>query len=367
MSTWINNRWYVAAWDSEVDRAPLARTICGEPIMFYRRLDRSVAAMRDACPHRLLPLSMGIKEGDSIRCRYHGLLIDSHGRAEEMPLKNEAVNRSICVQTYPVAERHRFIWVWVGDPAQADPALIPNFWPCSSEGWTFDGGYYPINCDYRLLIDNLMDLTHETYVHDGSIGQMELMEAPIETRVEGDEVVVTRWMPGIDAPPFWRGALKKDGLVDRWQICRFLPPSNVIIDVGVAPVGAGATGESHDQGVRGFVIDAMTPESETRTHYFWGMARNFDVDDLGFTARFKRQQGGVFMEDVEVLEAQQLSIERNPDLKLRGYNIDQGGVRARTVIKRLMGADAPGTAPSIAGKLSAGVRSATHAVAEAFE
>ena len=68
-----------------------------------------------------------------------------------------------------------------------------------------------------------------------------------------------------------------------------------------------------------------------------------------------------------MLEAQQLSIERNPDLKRRGYNIDQGGVRARTVIKRLMGADAPGTAPSIAGKLSAGVRSATHAVAEAFE
>ncbi len=68
--TFIRNRWYVAAWDSEVDRTPIARTICGEAVMLYRKLDRGVVAMRDACPHRLLPLSMGIKEGDSIRCRY---------------------------------------------------------------------------------------------------------------------------------------------------------------------------------------------------------------------------------------------------------------------------------------------------------
>jgi vanillate O-demethylase monooxygenase subunit len=335
MASWINNRWYVAAWDSEVDRSPIGRTICGQPIMLYRKLDRSLVAMRDACPHRLLPLSMGIKEGDSIRCRYHGLLIGSDGRAEEMPLRNDPVNKSICVQLYPVVERHRFIWVWIGDASLADPQTIPDLWPCSQPGWTFDGGYFRMACDYRLLIDNLMDLTHETYVHQGSIGQHELMEAPIETRVEGDQVIVTRWMPGIDAPPFWRGALKRGGPVDRWQICHFLEPSNVIIDVGVAPVDAGATVEQHDQGVRGFVIDAMTPESETATHYFWGMARNFDIDDAGFTARFKKQQGGVFLEDVEVLEAQQRSISANPDLKLRAYAIDQGGVKARIIIDRL--------------------------------
>ena len=72
--------------------------------------------------------------------------------------------------------------------AKADPALIPDLWPCSADGWVFDGGYYPVACDYRLMIDNLMDLTHETYVHSGSIGQPELMEAPFERAVEGDTV-----------------------------------------------------------------------------------------------------------------------------------------------------------------------------------
>jgi phenylpropionate dioxygenase-like ring-hydroxylating dioxygenase large terminal subunit len=299
-------------------------------------------AMRDACPHRMLPLSMGIREGDSIRCRYHGLKLDRDGVAEEMPLKADTVNRRICVETYVVAERHRFVWVWVGEKSLADPALIPDLWPCSAKGWAFDGGYYRIACDYRLLIDNLMDLTHETHVHGGSIGQPELMEAPIDTRVEGDRVIVTRWMPNIDAPPFWRGALKQQGAVDRWQICHFIPPSAVIIDVGVAPVAAGATVELHDQGVRGFVIDVMTPETETTTHYFWGMARSFDIDDAGFTARFKQQQSGVFAEDVEILEAQQRAILANPDLRLTAYNIDQGGVRARQIIARLIRDQAPG-------------------------
>ena len=162
------------------------------------------------------------------------------------------------------------------------------------------------------------------------------MEAPIETQVEGDKVIVSRWMPNIEAPPFWRNALKQDGPVHRWQICHFLAPSNVIIDVGVAPANSGATLAKHDQGVRGFVIDAMTPESETSCHYFWGMARNFDQQDAGFTGRFKKQQGAVFEEDLVVLEAQQRAIKNNPDMRLRNFNIDAGGVNARIVIERLI-------------------------------
>lgn len=344
MTTWLTNAWYVAGWDAEIDTVPLARTICGVPMMFYRKLDRSVVAMRDACPHRLLPLSLGFREGDSIRCKYHGLKLGPDGVAEEMPLSTDPVTTKICAEAYVTHERHRFVWVWVGEKDQADPALIPDLWPCSAEGWVFDGGYCPVAADYRLMIDNLMDLTHETYVHDGSIGQQEIVEAPLETEVVGQRAYVRRWMPGVEAPPFWRGALKRSGPVDRWQICEFLLPSAVMIDVGVAPVGAGASLADHDQGVRGMVIDFMTPESETSHHYFWGMARNFDIADTGFTARFKRQQGGVFAEDREVLEAQQRAIQANPDLKLSAYRIDEGGVRARQIIARAIKNGQQGTA-----------------------
>src|SRR6202161_3550309 len=130
---YVRNQWYVAAWDHEIDRAPMARTICGEPIVLYRKFDRSVVAMHDACPHRLLPLSMGIKEGDSIRCRYHGLLINSDGRAIEMPVPSERAHKTICAKTYPIVERYRFVWIWIGDSEKSNPDLIPDFWPCSHD------------------------------------------------------------------------------------------------------------------------------------------------------------------------------------------------------------------------------------------
>lgn len=257
MSTWLEDAWYVAGWDGEIASAPMARTICGVPMMFYRKLDGSVVAMRDAYPHRMLPLSMGIREGDSIRCKYHGLKIGPDGGAQEMPLKSDPVNTRVCAETYATFERHRFVWVWIGNKAKADPELIPDLWPCSADGWTFDGGYYHVECDYRLMID-----------------------------------------------------------------------------VGVAPVGAGATLADHDQGVRGMVVDCMTPETETSHHYFWGMARNFESDDAGATARLKAAQGGVFAEDKVILEAQKRAINANPDLKLNPYAIDQGGIRARQIITR---------------------------------
>jgi phenylpropionate dioxygenase-like ring-hydroxylating dioxygenase large terminal subunit len=338
--SFVRNRWYVAAWDGEIGAGAFSRTICGEPIVMYRKLAGDVVALRDACPHRLLPLSMGLREGDNLRCRYHGLLVGPDGKPRQMPIVHERVNEKVCTPSYAVVERHRFVWVWIGDQARADPALIPDFWPCSKEGWVFDGGYMHVKCDYRLFIDNLMDLTHETYVHMGSIGQHELMEAPLQTSTDGDRVVLSRWMGNIEAPPFWRQALKKDGKVDRWQICHFVEPCSVLIDVGVSPVEAGDTLASHESGVRGFVIDSMTPETETSSHYFWGMARNFDILDAGVTARVKAGQAGIFAEDIEILERQQVSIAANPDMALRVLSIDSGGAHSRRVIERLIKQDA---------------------------
>lgn len=236
------NAWYVACTPDELAGKPLGRRICDEPMVFYRGEDGRVAALEDFCPHRGAPLSLGFVEDGVLVCGYHGLAMGEDGRTRAMP--GQRVRGFPCIRRFPVQERHGFVWVWPGAEEQADAALIPRLEWAESPDWAYGGGLYHIHCDYRLMIDNLMDLTHETYVHASSIGQKEIDEAAPTTRVEGDEVITSRHMQNVMAPPFWRMALRGNGLaddvaVDRWQICRFTPPSHVLIEVGVAHAGHG--------------------------------------------------------------------------------------------------------------------------------
>jgi vanillate O-demethylase monooxygenase subunit len=237
--------------------------------------------------------------------------------------------------------------VWPGDAAQADPSKIHHLEWAESPDWAYGGGLYHIHCDYRLMVDNLMDLTHETYVHTSSIGQKEIDEAPVSTRSEGDHVITSRFMDGVMPPPFWRANLRGNQLaddvpVDRWQVCHFLPPSHVMIEVGVAHAGKGGYHADAKDKVSSVVVDFLTPETGTSMWYFWGMARNFNPRDKGLTAQIRDGQAKVFSEDKAVLEAQQQNLNAHPGRRLLMLNIDAGGVQARRVIDRLLAAERPG-------------------------
>jgi len=225
-------------------------------------------------------------------------------------------------------------------------AKLPHLAWAESPDWAYGGGLYHIQCDYRLMIDNLMDLTHETYVHTTSIGQKEIDETPVTTKTVGDEVITSRFMNGVMAPPFWRANMHSNNLpvdhpVDRWQICHFTPPSHVMIEVGVALAGHGGYDAPADKKVASIVVDFLTPETETSMWYFWGMARNFNVKDKNLTAQIKEGQGKVFAEDTAVLEAQQRNLTLYKNRKLLMLNIDAGGVQSRRIIDRLIAAEQP--------------------------
>ncbi|HUR90943.1 MAG TPA: aromatic ring-hydroxylating dioxygenase subunit alpha, partial [Ramlibacter sp.] len=248
------------------------------------------------------------------------------------------------IRAYPVAEKYGFIWVWPGDPALADTAKIHHLEWAESSDWAYGGGLYHIQCDYRLMVDNLMDLTHETYVHTTSIGQKEIDNTPVATKAEGDHVMTSRFMDNVMAPPFWRANLRGNHLpddqpVDRWQVCHFHPPSHIMIEVGVALAGRGGYNAEPKDKVYSIVVDFLTPESDTSMWYFWGMARNFNAKDKALTAQIKEGQARVFAEDTQVLEEQQRNLLRWPDRKLLMLNIDAGGVQARRVIDRVMAAE----------------------------
>jgi phenylpropionate dioxygenase-like ring-hydroxylating dioxygenase large terminal subunit len=211
------NAWYIAAWSYEVGkREPLARTVCNNRMVLWRKADGALAVLEDACWHRQLPLSMGWLEGETLVCRYHGLGFDGKGRCNRMP-SQETLNPAAKVRSYPALDRHRYVWVWPGDPALADPALVPDMHWNDDPEWAGDGKTLHAKCDYRLFVDNLLDLTHESFVHITSIGSKHVAETPMTTTHSGRTVTLTRWMLDIDAPPFWRAQLGKPGNVDRWR------------------------------------------------------------------------------------------------------------------------------------------------------
>lgn len=338
----LKNTWYVAATPDEIESKPLGRQICGERIAFYRGAEGKVCAVEDFCPHRGAALSLGYVENGNLVCGYHGLAMGHDGKTVSMPMQR--VGGFPCVKSFPVIEKYGFIWVWPGDPAKADPSLMPVLEWAESDEWAYGGGLYHINCDYRLMIDNLMDLTHETYVHADSIGQEEIDENPVNTTVEGDRVVTSRIMEKIKAPPFWATAMRANGLddtaeVDRWQMSRFSPPSHILIDVGVAYAGEGGIDADPSKRVRATVVDFITPETESSHWYFWGFARNFKAHDAELTATIREGQGRIFGQDLDVLEAQQRNLQAWPNRRLLMLNIDSGGVQSRRVLDRLLKAE----------------------------
>ena len=338
------NAWYVAAWDHELVRKPLARRIANRPLALYRTEDGRPVALSDACWHRLAPLSLGkVLPGDQIQCPYHGIVYDSAGRCVSMPAQ-ETINPSATVPSFPVVERYRYVWVWLGDATLADPDLIPDMHQMDHPEWAGDGLTIPVNCNYQLVLDNLMDLTHEEFVHSSSIGQDELSESDFEVTHDDTTVTVARWMRNIDAPPFWLKHMRDKfpgfaGKVDRWQIIHFEAPSTICIDVGVAKAGTGAPEGDRSQGVNGYVMNTISPETDKTCHYFWAFMRNYRLESQVITTQLRNGVSGVFKEDEDMLEAQQAAIDANPDYEFYNLNIDAGGMWVRRLIERQLAAE----------------------------
>ncbi len=303
---WLRNCWQVAAFTREVIGGHLlARRICDDPLVLYRASDGRAVALEDKCPHRFAPLSKGALDGDVLRCGYHGLCFDPHGRCTKIPGQDHIPSKAR-VRAVPVVERHRLVWVWMGDPERADPALVPDVHWLDDAQWVASEGYHRIEANYRLLNDNLLDLSHETYVHQRTIGHEAVAETPISIKVEEGTVRIDKEMPGCTPPPFYQflGRLKPTDRIDRWQRTVYRPPGYIVIDVGVQPLES-PPGANR---VEGRVINLMTPETAMSTHYFWAFARNFRLDETGVTEFLRVNVGRTFDEDKEMLEAQQRNI-----------------------------------------------------------
>ena len=328
------NCWYVAAWDHEVTQTPLARTLLCEPVVLFRKEDSEAVALEDRCCHRALPLSMGAVISDHLQCGYHGLEFNSLGQCVKIPGQDK-IPPNAKVKSYPLVERWKWLWIWMGDPELADDSLIPNWWFDHPEWEIVKGKYLKLACNYQLITDNLLDLSHLAYVHLNTLGTSDISEFPIKTDRESDAVRMTRWILDRPAPPMFQSLGDFDGAVDRWQIVETFSPCLTQIRAGACDAGScnPELGEP-DIGMHIRSLNAPTPETENSTFYFFGHARDFALGDQDVSGNLFKMVSQTFDEDVVILEAQQKRITAHPDKEFIDINVDAPGIAARRMLDR---------------------------------
>lgn len=308
--TFVQNCWYVAAWGRDVQSAPVARSILGQEIVLFRMDNGDVAALEDRCPHRLLPLSQGQVSGNSLRCGYHGLTFDGTGLCVDAPTQ-DVVPAGACVRAYPVAERLGMIWLWMGQPEEADMSAIYDLQQYHDPSWgVAHGDALYIKANYLLLCDNLCDPSHVNYVHPTTLGSPDIADTPVSYEQTSRGVCTSRWTPDAQPVGFFKAFGAFDGTVDRWQIYDMHVPSTAIIDFGSAAAGTGADQGGGNNRIQVFSCHFITPETESTCFDYWLHVRNFAPDEKSIGEAISDQFRVAFAEDKIVLEQIQIEEER---------------------------------------------------------
>lgn len=349
-SRYLRNAWYPAAWADEITRSPLRRILLDDPLVLYRREDGTPVALHDRCPHRFAPLSMGTLVGDLIQCPYHGLRFDAGGICVFNPHGEGTIPRNARVRSLQVVERFGLVWIWAGEPEQADPALLPDFAVLEDPAYACVRGVLHMNANYQLITDNLLDLSHVPYLHPQLRAPNDVVNRH-EMRKEGTRVWSMLWRD--DALPsglmqlFW----PKDRMGDARAHMRWDPPGLLLLDVGITDRGA-----APEAGLTLPSVHLLAPETAGTTHYFWAFLRNRDIHDPALDEKIGAIGRNAFAnEDKPIIEAQQANIGPDADvlaLKPIVLSPDAAGLQARRILRRLLEAEATTPAPSPAEQTS---------------
>jgi vanillate O-demethylase monooxygenase subunit len=330
----LRNQWYCAALAAEIAHVPLARIFLNEPVVMYRTIDGTAVALEDRCCHRRAPLSRGQIEGNNLRCGYHGLLYEPGGRVIWAPGQDK-LPAGAHVRSYPLCEKHGWVWIWMGDPALVEPNTVPAFHWYDAPGWAGCGACLDVKANYMLLVDNLLDLSHLAFLHIKTIGAAD--DTNPNLTWERGPTLLRGVRIARNLSPSHRQIAQGDTLrTDSTKVMTFTPPANVVIEISAVETGKTEDDPTNRVNRKLIVLDSMTPETETSCHYFWGNCRNYAIDDQAVTEAVLKSTGVAFDEDKFMLEAEQRIIDLNPAAPQIDLVGDAGGLQARRMVERLL-------------------------------
>jgi vanillate O-demethylase monooxygenase subunit len=336
------NMWYVAFWSGDLKTGELQpRRILDEPIVFFRSASGEVVALEDTCPHRFAPLSLGKVTGDDrIACAYHGLEFDRSGACVFNPHGDHKIPPAAKVRSYTVVEKYSFAWIWIGS-AEPDVSKIPEY-ECLDTArpeHISTRNYMTIAADYRLIVDNLLDLSHVPFLHAGVLTGT--VDDEITVAQSGDNVTISRWSYDVPVPSLTNMMFRNDGKnVDSWLEMHWRPASCMLLDTGIREPGT-----PKESGTGYYGLHLLTPETATSTHYHFAAVR-FNAPPRTFEEdmeiREKISVGRKYAfeaQDAPVIEAQQRRMNEIGNRRPALLAVDAGAVRVQRVLAKLIADD----------------------------
>lgn len=339
----VRNAWYVAALGSEVGEALFERRILGEPVLLYRTENGAPVALHGLCPHRRLPLAMGKRIGDAVQCGYHGISFGPDGRCVRIPSQARP-SEAMQVRAYPVAERWKWIWIWPGDPALADPALIPDHDQMGlGAGWeTTPPEHYPVAARFQLMVENLLDLSHISFLHGAFIEDDAWVSTPVRMTRDGNAYVASRHTPESARSDFTQWMFPDaPAQVDQDLRTVFLGPALTYSGPVVRETADGG-GNGRYLGTL-TAIHAITPETPRSCHYFSATTRDFRLDDSAMTEELHKMDVAVRMQDVVALGAIERALDNEASLPPEiSVTADNPALQIRRVVEAMIAQEMPG-------------------------
>ncbi len=327
------DQWWIGAYSSEVGRALLDRRILGEPVLMYRTQAGEPVALAGLCPHRLYPLIKGRLDGDVIQCGYHGFSYDQTGRCVRIP-SQECVPSRFALRRYPLIETAGIIWIWTGKAAGASAAPLPDLesMGLGAEGWAVE--QHPIatvKARYQLLIDNLLDLSHVSFIHSTSIpGGGAVVRLPCRISETKRSLLVERVGKALPSNPHYRFLFPSyEGAVDQHFDTEFFGPHLIRTGGDLHASNSTSADEPRPLGVTNF-LHGITPESPVSVHYFVMTARNFRTDDAAIAHANLTMGAMIQPEDIAVIESIESNVEEFASTGREwSVSTDDGAIRAR--------------------------------------
>lgn len=330
----VRNCWYVAALASEITRTPMQRYILGTSVVLYRTESGEAVALQDRCPHRSFPLSNGHLEGDNIVCHYHGLTFDRHGACVHAPMM-KSVPRQVRIAAYQVRECGPLVWIWPGDPQQADEAPFPgDSWAgwLSDPQWVSDHIYCKLKASYVLFHENVIDLTHFTYLHPDTAGTPEWISSPYEVSSKDQTVRMVRRLENSPPPGLYARPMKLDAAqpVSKTSAVTFVSPALQVVHQTIEERGG-----ENPRTFQTRILNIMTPETNHSTHHWNFLGRSWGLDDASASELLLRDAGKAILEDKAALEAiaELKQMEQRSGFAEASLPTDRAGMAIRRLLK----------------------------------